>query len=289
MRYWLCVMFEDNSQLLDIARAAEEIGFHGIAVADHVAVPHGFRSVHPSGENPFVPTTNFPDPFTTIAAMAAVTTRLHFLPYVYVLPLRDPFTVAKQAGTVSMLSNGRFVLGVGAGWLREEFELLGQDSRTRGQRMDEMIAILRGFWDHGTTEFHGRHFDFGPTSMYPKPDHHVPICVGGKSDAAIRRAARNDGWLGMNYDLDEIQVLLAKLREERKRVLDERGDDGRPFETLVIPNAMPTPELHAELEAQGVTSTIAVVWPQGDAAFATLDAKRAAMEAFADKFMRPAT
>lgn len=285
MRYWLCVMFEDNSQLLDIARAAEELGFHGIAVADHVAVPHGFTSVHPSGETPFVPTDNFPDPLTTIAAMAAVTTRLHFLPYVYVLPMRDPFTVAKQAGTVSMLSNGRFALGVGAGWLREEIELLGHDPRIRGQRMDEMIAILRGFWDDGTTEFHGRHYDFGPASMFPKPDHHVPIWVGGKSDAALRRAARNDGWLGMNYDVDEIPGLLAKLREERARVLDERGDDGRPFETLVIPNALPEPGLHADLEAQGVTSTVAVAWPQNDPAFASLDAKLGAMEAFAKTFL----
>ena len=148
-----------------------------------------------------------------------------------------------------------------------------------------MIAILRGFWDDGTTEFHGRHYDFGPASMFPKPDHHVPIWVGGKSDAALRRAARNDGWLGMNYDVDEIPGLLAKLREERARVLDERGDDGRPFETLVIPNALPEPGLHADLEAQGVTSTVAVAWPQNDPAFASLDAKLGAMEAFAKTFL----
>jgi probable F420-dependent oxidoreductase len=284
MKYWLCVMFEDNSQLLDIARSAEEIGFHGIAVADHVAVPHGFASVHPSGENPFVPTTNFPDPFTTIAAMAAVTTSLRFLPYVYVLPMRDPFTVAKQAGTVAMLSNYRFALGVGAGWLREEITLLGQDPGTRGKRMDEMISVLRGFWDDGTTEFHGQHFDFGPTSMYPKPSQHVPVWVGGKSDAAIRRAARNDGWLGMNYALDEISVLLANLRDERKRAVDAGRDPDLPFETLVIANAMPTRELYADLESQGVTSTIALAWPVGDPAFASLGAKRDAMHAFASAF-----
>ena len=73
MDFWLAVMFEDNSQLLDIARTAEELGFAGIAVADHIAVPHGFTSVHPSGANPFHHTTNFPDPLTTIAAMATVT------------------------------------------------------------------------------------------------------------------------------------------------------------------------------------------------------------------------
>jgi probable F420-dependent oxidoreductase len=240
--------------------------------------------VHPSGENPFLPTTNFPDPFTTIAAMAAVTTSLRFLPYVYVLPMRDPFTVAKQAGTVAMLSNYRFALGVGAGWLREEITLLGQDPGTRGKRMDEMISVLRGFWDDGTTEFHGRHFDFGPTSMYPQPTQHVPIWVGGKSEAAIRRAARNDGWLGMNYGLDEISMLLANLREERKRALEAGRDPDLPFETLVIANAMPTRELYADLESQGVTSTLALAWPVGDPAFGSFDAKRDAMQAFASTY-----
>jgi probable F420-dependent oxidoreductase len=280
MKHWLCLMFEDNSQLCDIARAAEEIGFHGIAVADHVAIPHGFASVHPSGENPFVPDTNFPDPFTTIAAMAAVTTTLEFLPYVYVLPAREPFTVAKQAGTVAMLSNYRLSLGVGAGWLREEIALLGQDPARRGKRMDEMITIMRGFWNDGTTEFHGEHFDFGPTSMYPKPSQSIPIWVGGKSDAALRRAARNDGWLGMNYPLDEIDGLLAKLAEERKRVADETGREPGG-ETMVIPNAMPSRELDDELASKGVTSTIALAWPVGDPAFASLDAKREAMAAYA--------
>lgn len=284
MKHWLCVMFEDNSQLCDIARAAEEAGYHGIAVADHVAIPNGFASVHPSGENPFVPTTNFPDPFTTIAAMAAVTTRLHFLPYVYVLPARDPFSVAKQAGTVAMLSNYRFALGVGAGWLREEIALLGHDPASRGERMDEMIAILRGFWDHGTTEFHGRHFDFGPTTMYPQPTSHVPVWVGGKSDAALRRAARNDGWLGMNYGLDEIDALLAKLAVERARVADASGRE-RPAETLVIANALPSRGLNDDLEAKGVTSTIALAWPVGDPAFASLDAKRDAIAAYASQFL----
>lgn len=282
MKHWLCVMFEDNSQLCDIARAAEEIGFHGVAVADHVAIPHGFASVHPSGENPFVPHTNFPDPFTTIAAMAAVTSRLQFLPYVYVLPARDPFSVAKQAGTVAMLSNYRFALGVGAGWLREEIALLGHDPASRGKRMDEMIAVLRGFWDSGTTEFHGEFFDFGPTSMFPQPTQHVPVWVGGKSRAAIRRAARNDGWLGMNYPLEEIDVLLGTLAEERKRVAGERGAE-QPFETMVIPNAMPSRSLDEQLAAKGVTSTIALAWPVGDPAFASIDAKRDAMASYAEQ------
>jgi probable F420-dependent oxidoreductase len=283
--FWLAVMFEDNSQLLDIARTAEELGFAGIAVADHIAVPHGFASVHPSGENPFDHRTNFPDPLTTIAAMAAVTTRLRFMPYVYILPMRDPFSIAKQAGTVAMLSDYRFVLGVGAGWLREEILLLDHARRRRGKRMDEMIEVIRGFWKGGITEFHGEFYDFGPTSMFPAPDRSIPIWVGGKSDAALRRAARNDGWVGMNYDLDEIDHLLPKLRAERARHLDAGGDATTPFETLVIANAMPNRDLYRSLEDRGVTSTVCVGWAMGDPSAASLSAKRAGMEAFANECM----
>ena len=285
MDFWLAVMFEDNSQLLEIARLAEELGFTGIAVADHIAVPHGFSSLHPSGNNPFVPQTNFPDPLTTIAAMAAVTTTLRFMPYVYILPMRDPFSVAKQAGTVAQLSNDRFVLGVGAGWLTEEIELLGFDPRSRGRRMDEMIDVMRQFWDGGDAEYHGTFFDFGPTSMHPVPDRPIPIWVGGKSDAALRRAARNDGWVGMNYDLDEIDVLLPKLRAARARHLDAGGDPDAPFETLVIPNALPTRDLYKSLEAKGVMSTVCTGWALGDPSAATLSSKRASMEAFAENFI----
>jgi probable F420-dependent oxidoreductase len=281
MDFWMAVMFEGTEQLLDIARSAEELGYAGIAVADHIAVPASFASVHPSGENPFDHRTNFPDPFATIAAMSVVTTRLRFMPYVYILPMRDPFSVAKQAGTVAMLSNDRLVLGVGAGWLREELELIGHDPSTRGRRLDEMIEVIRRFWSDGVAEFHGAHYSFGPTGMFPKPSRPIPVWVGGKSDAALDRAARNDGWVGMNYDLEEIEVLLGRLRERRAA----QGRTDVPFETLVIANAMPSPDLYAQLTSWGVTSTVCTPWALGDPRFATFAAKRDAMEAFAASFL----
>ena len=286
MDFWLAVMFEDNSQLLDIARAAEEMGYTGIAVADHIAVPHGFASVHPSGNNPFDPSSNFPDPLTTIAAMAAVTTSLRFMPYVYILPMREPFSVAKQAGTVAMLSDYRFVLGVGAGWLREEIVVMGFEPRQRGKRMDEMIEIIRQFWDGGVAEFHGEFYDFGPTSVFPAPTQRISIWVGGKSDAALRRAARNDGWVGMNYGLDEIDALLPKLRVERARYLDAGGDASVPFETLVIANEMPSRDLYRSLEDRGVSATVCTGWALADPSAASLDAKLTSMEAFANECIR---
>jgi len=284
VRFWLPIIGEDTTQLLDLARCAEACGFEGVALADHVGVPTRFASRHPSGETPFDHRMPFPDPLTSIAAMAAVTTRLRFLTYVYVLPMRDPFSVAKQAGTVSLLSGGRLAFGVGAGWLLEEIELLGHDPHTRGRRMDEMIEVMRRFWRGGTAEFAGRDFAFGATGMYPVPSPPPPVWIGGKSPAALRRAARNDGWVGMNYDLPEVSALLKQLRVERDRHVRETGATG-PFETLVLANAEPSVALYRDLAAQGVTSTLAPAWPFGDASFAPLERKRAAIEAFAGRFL----
>ena len=277
MDHWLPIMFEPEDQILDIARAAEEAGFRGVALADHLAVPVGFESVHPSGENPFDHTSSFPDPIATASAILAVTTRLEVLTYVYIVTMREPFSVAKQAATLSVLSGGRFRLGVGGGWLREEIELLGHDPRVRGRRMDEMLDVCRAFWRDGVVEHHGEFFDFGPTGMYPQPAEPPPIWVGGKSDAALRRAARHDGWMGMNYDLDEMWALLDRLGEVRVEIPSPVAG----FETLVIPNAVPDADLYAEMAARGVTSTITMPWYPGDPTVASIDDKRRALAATA--------
>ncbi|WP_420619585.1 TIGR03619 family F420-dependent LLM class oxidoreductase [Candidatus Poriferisocius sp.] len=282
MKYYAAVMFEETDQLVDIARAAEAEGFTGVALADHVAVPAGFASVHPSGENPFDHTSPFADPLITAAAMLSATTSLEVLTYVYILPMREPFSVASQVATLSLISNSRLRLGIGVGWLREEIELLGADPRTRGRRTDEMIEICRRFWRDGTAEFHGEFFDFGPTGMYPQPDAPISIWVGGKSEAALARAVRNDGWVGMNYDLPEIHQLLDRLGELRK----EAGKEDGPFETMVIPNADPSPRLHDKMNEHGVTSTIAMPWYPGDPVCASIEAKRDALGRFADAFIR---
>ena len=243
MRFWLPMIYEPVDQFIEVAVAAEELGFEGIAVADHLVVPAVFTSVHPSGEPMVLESSEFPDPFTMVAAMAAVTTRLRFMSYVYILPMRDPFSVAKQVGTTSLVSRGRVVMGVGAGWLREEFDALGWDPSTRGRRVDEMLLVIRDFWDDGWAEHHGEFFDFPRCSMLPVPSAPVPVWVGGKSDPALRRAVRNDGWLGMNYGLDEIEALLARLAALRAGAGDTRAD----FEVFVIPNAVPSPDLYASL------------------------------------------
>jgi len=139
MKYWLPLIYEPTEQFVDVAVAAEELGFEGIALADHLIVPAHFVSVHPSGEPMVRDSSAFPDPFVMTAAMATATTRLRFMSYVYIVAMRDPFSIAKQVATASLVSGGRVVMGIGAGWLREEFEARGHDPRTRGRRMDEVL------------------------------------------------------------------------------------------------------------------------------------------------------
>jgi len=280
--FWLYLNDVPGAQLIDVARAAEAEGFRGVAIADHVAVPVRFdSSAHPSGSAPFDHRTPFPDPLVTAAAILASTSRLLVMSYVYVLPMREPFSVAKQVATLDALSGGRFRFGVGAGWMLEEIALLGHPVARRGRRMDEMLEIIRAFWTREWVEFHGEFFDFEPTGVSPRPEAPVPIWVGGRSRAALERAARHDGWLGMNYDLPDVHALLERVRATR-----ERRSSGAPFEVFVIANAPVSRELYRDLEARGATSTMAFAFSGSDPRFASLEAKRDALARFAEAFAR---
>jgi alkanesulfonate monooxygenase SsuD/methylene tetrahydromethanopterin reductase-like flavin-dependent oxidoreductase (luciferase family) len=280
LEHWLPIMFEDTTQILDIAREAEAAGFTGVALADHVAIPVGFTSVHPSGDNPFTPTSEFVDPIATAAAILAVTTRLRVMTYVYIVTMRDPWSVAKAAGTLSVLSGGRFDLGVGAGWLLEEIALLGHDPASRGKRMDRDLDVIRELMHKGSTTTP----EGVDVAAAPVPADTPAILVGGKARAALRRAARHDGWLGMNYPLEEVWDLLDRLAEERAAAGSPPYPSGKSPMTMVIPEALPTPELHAELAARGVTATIGMPWYPGDPASAPFAAKREAMRDWAQRF-----
>ncbi|MBW2271338.1 MAG: TIGR03619 family F420-dependent LLM class oxidoreductase [Deltaproteobacteria bacterium] len=286
MEYWLSWFHQGNDHPRLVAQAAERMGFKGIAVPDHVAIPKDYQSVHPSGFRVLEPDIAYPDPLITMASMAAVTTTVEFMTYVYVLPMREPFSVAKQAATVAMLSDYRFGLGVGAGWNTEEIALLGYDPRSRGKRMDEMLTIMRDFWDDGEAEFEGEHYRFGPTGQFPVPKQRIPIWIGGKSDVALRRAARHDGWMGMSYPMDEIETLLAKLDVERKRHLDETGDAGDlPFRRFVMPLVEPSKAAYQQLEDWGIDGTVVMLWDPNDPVYRALEPKLEAMERFAAEYI----
>ncbi len=255
MKFWQVVSFSEPDQLVEIARAAEEAGFHGVLLADHVFFPGNLRSRYPyseDGKPGFDGNTPFPDPWTTIAAMSSVTERLRFATMVFILPLRNPLELAKTLGTLALLSRGRVVLGAGAGWIREEYDTLGVPFETRGARMEEMIHVMRQAWTGRMVEHRGRFFSHGPLQMSPAPSLPIPIYFGGISKVALSRAARlGQGWMGTGQTPEQ----AVELCETLARLRQEVGRAGEPFETIVPLVVPPELELLRRLEARGVTST----------------------------------
>jgi probable F420-dependent oxidoreductase len=284
VKFWQVVSFCEPEQLLDVARGAEEAGFHGVLISDHLFFPAKLTSRYPyspDGRPGFDGTTPFPDPWPAIAAMAAVTTRLRFGTMVYILPLRHPLEVAKTVGTVAVLSGGRVALGCGAGWIREEYDALGVDFRTRGRRYSEMIELLRRTWAGGTVEHHGTCFDFEPFQMSPTPAEPVPIYLGGLGRPALRRAARlGDGWIGTGQDPSEVPGLLGELRALRQ----EAGRAALPFETIVPLLVPPDVDLLRSLEAEhGMTATTAYPFSYTIGPRSTAEQKRECMLRFGEQ------
>lgn len=278
MKFWQSVAFSDPDELLEVARLAEQVGFHGVFLSEHVFVPEKLESKYPyspDGTPLFTAETPWLDPWVQIGAMAAVTKTLRFVTGVYILPLRHPLEVAKAVASAAAISHDRVGLGVGAGWMREEFEVLGREFRGRGKRLDEMIEVLRKVWAGGMVEHHGEHYDFPRLQMSPAPRTLPPILIGGMSEAAYRRAARlGDGWIGSGHTPDQVPAAMAHLHELRR----EAGRERLPFETIMVLNTPPDVEVLRRLESAGVTSLVS--WPLAYTvgAAATMDQKRRYLE-----------
>ncbi len=286
MKFWQSLIFCEPEQLVEVAPLVESNGYEGVVLPDHVAMPAQSHSSYPYSEYELDPKAPFLDPWPAITAMATVTTRLRFSTYVYILPMRDPFSVAKSVATASILSQGRVALGLGVGWLAEEIEILGHRFAERGRRSDEMIEIMAQLFSTGEAELHGRHFDFPRVYAEPRPERPVPIYVGGHTDAAIRRAARTDGWMGLDFAVDEIPSVISRIR----RALDQEqrrfaGAPDEPFEIVLSPRAEPSRELYAQLEEMGVTGVVLPAFSLLEGDHTTLEAKRARLERFADRFL----
>jgi probable F420-dependent oxidoreductase len=286
MKFWQAVSFTEPEQLVEIAKIAEEVGFDGILVSDHLFFPERLESKYPytpDGVPGFSAATPWPEPFSLVAAMSSVSTRLRFATMVYILPLRNPLEVAKATATLDILSAGRFVLGVGAGWMKEEFDQLGVDFRTRGARLDESIDVLRALWKGGMVEHHGRFFDFPRLQMSPAPSRPVPIYVGGASGIALRRAARAcDGWLGNGSDPAEASRILGELARLRR----EAGRERLPFEAVVPLTTPPDPAVLRRLEDQGAHGTVSYPFLYTLGPTSTLAQKRRYLEGYAESVIR---
>jgi probable F420-dependent oxidoreductase len=219
---------------VDVTLAAEELGFESVWLPEHLVLTVAMSSSpHPGEEHPPVPpTTPVFDAFAYLAYLAGRTSRLRFGTHVYNLALRHPFVAARAIQTVDLVSGGRLEVGIGASWLRQEWEAVGLDFSTRGRRLDEALAVCKRLWTEPEVEHHGEFFDFDAVAFEPKPVQRPwpAIHVGGESDAALRRAARaGDGWIGMAHTLESVGAPVARLAELRRSA----GRDGERFEVSV--------------------------------------------------------
>jgi probable F420-dependent oxidoreductase len=243
-----------------IAACAEGLGFGSVWVGDHIAMPLTIESRYPYAEsgkilwNPEHPRL---DVFMVLSWAGAATRKVRLGTSVLVLPMRPPLLVAKAVGTLDYLTGGRMVLGVGVGWLEEEFTLLGQPFGGRSARFVESIRLLRACWSPGPVTFTGRFYQCPPFAMDPKPPQgaRLPVLGGGESDGALRRVAEVcDGWHPLNLSPKQIEERLARLRDYATRF-------GRSFSNLILTarvgSTTPiTGDLASQYEALGIRTLV---------------------------------
>lgn len=276
MEIWLAWFHETNSgaEVKAIATAAEDMGFTGVALSDHVALPKLQQSRHPMLGIPYDPGIPNIEPISTAATMAAVTEKLKFMTYAYVMGMRDPFTVAKQTAALSDLSDNRFALGVTPGWNADEIALLGHDPSSRGKRFVESIDVMRGLWHHDLFSYTGEHYQFTDVGISPRPKVAPKIYVGGNSPIAIKRAASNTGWIGMNHSTEELKPLLCKL--------DELSDGGA--EKYVVAAEELSEDYLDRLQDLGIRGVVVMPWSMMVPASEPLANKLKAMKEVAERW-----
>lgn len=284
MKFWQSLAFVELEQIIEVAQFAEEVGFYGVNFGDHLVTTREQADEYFYTKDRKVlwePHTHWPDPWVLTAALARETRHIKFMTTVYVLPLRDPFSVAKAVSTAAVISNDRVMLGVGVGWQKAEFDLTGQDFRTRGTRCDEQLTVIKKLLTGEMVEFHGSFFDFDPLMMSPGTARPVPILVGGDSAAALRRAAQNDGWLGLRYTEEQIPPMLKRLEETRRR----QGTLEKPFDVWLVP-VLSGRDSFNRLEEMGVTMVNgANFFVDGRVVPTTLDFKKRRLEEFARRYL----
>lgn len=258
LKFYVSVAFLQTREVVEIAKAADDLGYEGLGIPDHVVNLETLATPYPytkNGERRWQPFTDWPDPWVLVGALAQATSAIKFVTTVYIPGMRDPYSAAKSIGTAAYLADGRVELGIGVGWCEEEFTLMGQQFAKRGKRTDEMIELMRALWQPGWTEFDGEFYQTPRLEMTPTPPH-IPIYSGGLSDIALRRAARLDGWIGDLISLDQAILRIDKLRELRA----ENGLNMDGFEILTpLTDAFTSPHYERAATA-GITGIVTMPW-----------------------------
>jgi probable F420-dependent oxidoreductase len=214
-----------------IARKAEDLGFESIWYAEHPAVPVHSNSPFPStgGEIP-ENYSHFTDPYIALARASGVTSTIKLGTGITLVPERNPLLLAKEIAALDLYSGGRFLFGVGTGWLREETELMGGNFDHRWSQTREAIEVMKALWTNEVAEFHGEYFDFPPVKSYPKPAQkpHPPVIIGGMARRVLRRVANHaDGWMPN-------RVTPAEVEDSRARLDAMAAEGGRDPASITI-------------------------------------------------------
>lgn len=288
MRFTYAEAMTDPSFYPPLARAAEAAGYDGFLIPDSVAYPAVSDSVYPftpDGSRLFLEDKPFLEPFTLISALSMVTERIRFTTSVLKLPIRHPVHTAKLASSAAVISGNRLALGVGVSPWPDDYEMTATPWIDRGKRMDECIDIVSSLMSGGFQEHHGTVFDLPSLKICPVPTARVPILIGGHSPAALRRAARHDGWIH-GGGTDDLEALVTRLRQLR----DDSDRAGEPFEIQVISADAFSVDGVRRLAEMGVTEVIVgfrwpyVVGPDTE----SLQDKIDALERFSENVMAAA-
>ena len=234
--------FAYPEMLAHLATTAERVGVESVWTVEHVVIPVGYESTYPydpSGKIPVPDQLPIPDPFVALGYVAAMTKTLRLATGIVILPQRHPLYVAKEVASLDVLSHGRVILGIGVGWLEEEFAALGIPFEERAARTAETVRAMRSLWKDEAEPFEGKFFRWGRLESHPKPVQKpgVPIVVGGHTELAARRAARyGDGFFPGVTDESKLVWLLGIMREECKKV-------GRDPQTIEVTSGRAAPDV----------------------------------------------
>ncbi len=222
MKYGTFLFQTQPASLAAIARKAEELNFESLWIPEHIILPVAYNSPYPyssSGRMPAPPETPLHDPMLALAYVAGITSKVRLATGIYVLPIRNPFTTAKAVASLDVLSGGRFIFGIGIGWLEEEFEAVGMSFKDRALRTREYVALMKALWTSDAPVYVGKTVAIEGFKFMPKPlqKPHPPLVFGGHTEPSLRRAARlGDGWYGIGESLDGVRDVIARLREHER-------------------------------------------------------------------------
>lgn len=253
--------FASSGTLHALGTGAEERGIDSIWVPEHVVLFDDYASSYPysaDGRIPSIPGSGMLEPFTALTFLAACTSTVRLATGILLLPQRNPVYTAKEVATLDFLSDGRFDLGIGVGWLREEFAVVNVPWPDRGRRTDDYVEVMKALWTTDPSEHHGEFYDLPSCQMYPKPVQapHPPLHFGGESDAAMRRVARvGDGWHTFNRLPDQVAEPLARL----DAILAEQGRSRADITVTASPyfNGL-TPEMVEQFAERGIDQVTAL-------------------------------